>query len=139
MLTESFEIKRKRGESSYRVCAAGCENKHLCAADCSLSLAGTQSAQPPQSGLLLGGAIYKHNRYKQNQSLVENTWEFWNYFNLSFARLFFLILLFLGKSYPRSSKSTFYRTKLLFKCVIFSRRGLRFAVKTLQKNTIKTP
>lgn len=68
---------------------------------------------------------------KQNQSLVENTWDFCYYFNLSFARLFFLILLFLGKSYH--SKSTFYRTKLLFKCVIFSRRGLRFAVKTWQK------
>lgn len=136
MLTKSFEIKR--GESSYRVCAAGCESRHLCAADCSLFLAGTRSAQPPQSGLLLGGAIYKHNRYKQNQSLVEITWEFCNYFNLSFARLFFLILLFLGKSYPVSSKSTFYRTKLLFKCVIFSWRGLRFAVKTWQKNTIKT-
>lgn len=72
MLTKSFEIKRKRGESSYRVCAAGCESRHLCAADCSLSLADTRSARPPQSGLLLGGAIYKHNRYKQNQSLVEN-------------------------------------------------------------------
>lgn len=75
MLTKSFEIKRKRGESSYRVCAAGCESRHLCAADCSLSLAGTRSARPPQSGLLLGGAIYNttDNRYKQNQSLVENT------------------------------------------------------------------